>query len=209
MTEPIDKMNVSKKDSNMLSLEEKFPDQIATPHEITNLKDLLAGWRSIRSVLLEILNTINDIDFTQPSASGGWNAGQNAEHLFKTQYSLARMIPSVMQGKSSVDRDQLKKLPYQSLFRRASEPGKAKNPDIVSPDEPNQKWTKTYSIERLGHSMNRLEDAVQNSATSIIELLADGAPHPIFGPISLADWTYVLSAHEIAHGKSLARKYNV
>jgi hypothetical protein len=187
-----------------MSLEEQFPSEIPLPDAIQNPEELLAAWKNVRSTVEQILKSIADKGFVEASPQGGWNAGQNAEHLYKTQYGYARMIPATLKGRIGMDASELKKLSYKSLFRRASEPGKAKNPESVSPTET---WSKERSLEELPKAMQVLEENFRGR--TVEELRSRGFPHPLFGPVSLLDWTYILTAHEIAHGRSLARKYGL
>lgn len=187
-----------------MSIEEQFPSAIPRPDAIQDPGELIQAWKEVRSVLLQILNGLSDEDFVTEAPGGGWNAGQNAEHLYKTQYGYARMIPAVLKGRIGVDKEELKKLSYNSLFRRVSEPGKAQNPESVSPTE---SWNRERSLQELEKAMKAVENNI--AGRTVEEMRNHGVPHPMFGPVSLLDWTYVLVGHEIAHGRALARKYGL
>lgn len=185
-----------------ISLASRFPASLPSPAALEDPAPLVQAWASIREVLIEILNGIPDPVFARDAERPGWSAGQNAEHLFKTQKAYSRLIPAALSGRLGLDAAELISLDYADVFRTASEPGRANNPESVTPEGT---WNRAESLRRLGDSRSAMEGAF--AGKTVQDLRRRGFLHPLVGPVSLLDWCFVLAAHEIAHGKSLARKY--
>lgn len=182
----------------------RFPQSLPSPAGLDDPAPLVTAWGDIREVLIEVLERIPDDLFLQTTGMPGWSAGQNVEHLFKTQKAYSRLIPAALSGRIGLDASALLSLNYEEVFRSASEPGRAKNPESVTPE---RGWDKTEGLRRLAESRSAMEGAIQGRAME--DLRKRGFLHPLVGPISLLDWCFVLAAHEIAHGKSLVRKYSL
>lgn len=173
----------------------RFPVEVDSPDEFIQV------WKENRSELVKFIDAMPEDRFIAKPEKG-WSASEVAEHLYLTQWNLARSIPVVLGGKFGLDASQLKEdLRYETLFKLVSKPRGAKNPEDVGPKGG---MDKKMAIESLQKSMDRFEKNLSGKTKA--DLKSRGMEHPFFGPISLFDWLWVMSNHEYSHITAIFQK---
>lgn len=171
------------------------PDKTETPAAFVQ------SWKEMRKEVMEILSSIQERDF-HSAADRGWNAAEIAEHLYKTQWNLARMIPVILSGKIGLDKDHVQKVDYSKTYEHIAKAKGHKNPESVAPSNT---LSKEETISSLDKAMEKLEKNL--TGVEMDALRARGVDHPLLGPLSLADWLWALILHEQAHLIVMKEKY--
>jgi hypothetical protein len=174
------------------------------PPDASTAEDFLSVWRENRSELISFIQKLPEDQFAKAPASGGWSASEIAEHLYLTQWNLARSLPIVLGGKFGKDKAELKSdLRYETLSKLLIRPRGAKNPIEVGPKGG---MDKAATLESLQKSMDKLDKAVSSKTKD--QLQSRGMDHPFFGAISMFDWLWVMTNHEATHIQTLINKYS-
>jgi len=173
------------------------------PPEIKSTEEILAVWKANRDELVDFMRKLSEDRFMTKPPQGGWSASEIAEHLYLTQFNLARSIPIVLAGKFGKDQSSLEELKYDAVFAFVSQPRGAKNPIEVGPKGGMNLESALASLEK---AMQKLEKNVEGK--SVDQLRARGMDHPFFGPISIFDWLWVMTNHEYGHANALIAKYS-
>ena len=173
------------------------------PNAVESQKEFIDVWKENRAELVKFIEGMTEDRFIAKPEKG-WSASEIEEHLYLSQWNLARSIPIVLGGKFGLEKSQLKQdVPYETLFNLVSRPRGAKNPEEVGPKGGMDKKT---ALESLQKAMDRLEKNVSGRPAE--DLKSRGLDHPFFGPISLYDWLWAMCNHEFSHGTALLEKYS-
>lgn len=174
---------------------------MAHPSQMNSPQELLEQWKDFRNQVVEYLQTIPEAEYRAAPAEGGWSPSQIAEHLYLTQWSMARVLPAVIAGKVGLSAEDCAQIDYDEYEAQILQTGNAEAPDMVMPRED---WDLPTSIENLHHAMDKTEKALQGK--SMEQLENRGIPHAIFGGVTLKDWIWIQAYHELRHLQALQRK---
>ncbi len=173
---------------------------LTTPDKIQNIQEYVSAWQIVRKELLDVLGTVAPENF-QKTAVSGWNPSEIAEHLYLTQFNVARVIPVILAGKFGLTREEIPALDYSKSYDQIARPRGVKNPDTVSPTG---KMAKDEALESLQKAMDKL---IKNTTgKSPDDLRSRGLDHPLLGKLSLLDWLWVMILHEGSHLSALKAK---
>lgn len=168
-------------------MELKLATELHSPLEILEL------WKSFRKEVLDLLKNIPEEKLLE-RPTGRWSLSEVAEHLYLSQWNIARPIPIVLAGKFGEDTDEQPSLEYERIRDSFYKPTGVKNPDTVQPLN-NYQYDKL--VEILKKSEQKLEDALKGRTKA--ELQKRGMPHPILGVLNLFNFLWVMCLHEHSH----------
>ncbi|MCE9597680.1 MAG: hypothetical protein K8S54_06905 [Spirochaetia bacterium] len=171
------------------------------PPEIKEVQEIVGVWRSNRDEIVNFMKRMPPDRFISKPKQG-WSATEIAEHLYLSQWNLARAIPIVLGGKAGQDKSELKEPEYEAIFEFLIKPRGAKNPVEVGPQGGMDQPTAFAALEK---AMERMEK--NTTGKSLEQMASRGMQHPYFGPISLTDWLWVMTNHEYGHAMVLFEKY--
>jgi len=169
-------------------LELKTALEYETPNEIFQF------WKKVRKEVVDCLKKTPQAEFTKSPATGRWSISEIAEHLYLTQFNIARMMPIVMSKKIGDELDEQANLQYEKIRDSFLKPTGIKNPENVSPLN---KYSLEEVLELLEKSEKKIESSVQKFSKS--DLQKRGFDHPILGPLNIFNWLWVLALHEHSH----------
>ena len=192
---------VAKAFCSILAFPVFFIGVMANPTEVNSPQEMLDQWKDFRQQVLQYLESIPDAEFAAAPEAGGWSPSQIAEHLYLTQWSMARALPAIMAGKIGLSGDECQDLDYEAYESDILKTGNAEAPDVVIPKE---NWDLATCKEHLQKAMDKTEKALDGKSKS--DLQKRGIPHAIFGGVNLMDWMWIQAYHEIRHLNALKRK---
>jgi len=161
--------------------------------ELNSPQEILEMWKGFRLEVLDLLGKISQEKLLE-RPPGRWSLSEVAEHLYLSQWNLARPIPIVLAGKFGQDTDDQKDLDYVKIRDSFYRPTGVKNPDTLQPLN-NYPYEKL--VEILNKSEKKLEEALQGKSKT--ELQKRGMQHPILGILNLFNFTWVMCLHEYSH----------
>ncbi|MBE7437483.1 MAG: DinB family protein [Spirochaetales bacterium] len=164
------------------------------------VSEYVEAWQEVRQNTIGFLEDHKN-DFALRPDDGSWTIAENAEHIYLSQFFLARSIPIVLAGKFGQDFSGNPTADYGSLAGKFVR-GAARNPEAVAPQG---KWTCEEALLKLSEAMARFEKAVRGKERDA--LLRRGYEHPIQGPISLMEWIWMMIRHEHMHLQIMAEKF--
>lgn len=174
---------------------------LKTPPEIQDPQELYLEWEKVRQEAIKIIEKIPAEKFRQRLSDKSWSASELTEHLYLSQFQLARLIKAVLAGKLGQNSDSFPKLDYQRIQIAQAKPKGAKNPKSVGPSG---NWEKGDALSSLNKAMNRLKKNMHKKTAA--ELRYRGFDHPFFGPMNLLDWIWTMILHEKGHLVALSQK---
>ena len=174
---------------------------MANPTQVKSPDEMLQQWKEFRKQVVDYLKSIPESEFQAAPEGGGWSPSQIAEHLYLTQWNMARAVPAILGGKVGLDGSECVTIDYDSVEGEVLATGNADAPEVVIPS---QNWDLTTSLEHLQKAMDKAEKGVTGKTREQLE--ARGIPHAIFGPVNLMDWMWIQAYHEIRHLNALKRK---
>lgn len=172
------------------------------PPEIKSLQEIVGVWKSNRDEIVNFMQRMSPERFLAKPRQG-WSATEIAEHLYLSQWNLARAIPVVLGGKAGQDKSELKEPVYETIFEFLIKPRGAKNPESVGPGGSMDQAT---AFAAMSKAMERLEKNIADK--TVDQMSSRGMEHPFFGPISLTAWLWVMTNHEYGHAMVLFEKYS-
>ncbi len=174
---------------------------MANPSQVKTPQEMLDQWKKFRSQVTEYLKSIPESEYAAQPQAGGWSPSQIAEHLYLTQWSMARAVPAILGGKIGLPAEDCQKLDYDTYESDILKTGNAEAPDVVVPKE---SWDLSTSLEQLDKAMEKTEKVITGKSKEDLE--KRGIPHAIFGGVNLMDWMWIQAYHEIRHLNALKRK---
>ncbi|MBI40893.1 MAG: hypothetical protein CMF59_14945 [Leptospiraceae bacterium] len=174
---------------------------MANPSQVKTPQEMLDQWKKFRSQVTEYLKSIPESEYAAQPQAGGWSPSQIAEHLYLTQWSMARAVPAILGGKIGLPAEDCQKLDYDTYESDILKTGNAEAPDVVVPKE---SWDLSTSLEQLDKAMEKTEKVISGKSKEDLE--KRGIPHAIFGGVNLMDWMWIQAYHEIRHLNALKRK---
>lgn len=162
---------------------------------------MLDQWKDFRSQVTDYLKSIPESEFQSVPEAGGWSASQIAEHLYLTQWSMARAMPAILAGKIGLSGDECQKVDYEVYESDILKTGNAEAPEVVIPKE---NWDLQTCLDHLQKAMEKTEKSISGKSKEDME--KRGIPHAIFGGVNLMDWMWIQAYHEIRHLNALKRK---
>ncbi|MCB1169423.1 MAG: DinB family protein [Leptospiraceae bacterium] len=174
---------------------------MANPSQMNNPGELLDQWKDFRTQVVDYLKSIPESEFNAAPGEGGWSPSQIAEHLYLTQWNMARAVPAIVAGKVGLSADECATLDYDAYEDQIMQTGNAEAPEIVLPKE---NWDLATCLENLQKAMDKTEKAISGKTTEQLE--SRGIPHAIFGGVNLMDWMWIQAYHELRHLNALKRK---
>ncbi|MBR30714.1 MAG: hypothetical protein CMN77_05335 [Spirochaetaceae bacterium] len=174
---------------------------MANPSQVNTPTEMLEQWKEFRSQVTDYLKSIPENEFIAAPKAGGWSPSQIAEHLYLTQWSMARALPAILAGKIGLPAEECQKLDYDTYESDILKTGNAEAPDVVIPKD---SWDLQTSLDHLQKAMDKTEKAIDGKSKEDLE--KRGIPHAIFGGVNLMDWMWIQAYHEIRHLNALKRK---
>jgi|GEM_PF-897863 len=180
--------------------------EIPRPDAIDDIGVYIATWKKIRAELERSIEGISEERFVQPLADKSWSASEIVEHLALSQSKFARVIPMVLKGRFGAASVGGVCADYNRIEGALRATGKINNPEAVSPVNPSDK---TQSRTLLNEAMALFEKNILagDPASNLATLKKYTLEHFVFGPLNLAEYTWVLVLHEIHHLILLQQKY--
>lgn len=175
---------------------------IPRPDQTENIEQYISLWKGFRNEFKELIRSVPDADFNSKPEKGGWNAAQIAEHLYLSQFFLARAIPGSLGGKIGAPASEAPAVNYDEVEEAMEKPRGIQNPVAVTPSND---WDKQTAIDKLDTAMNRFEKAVKGR--SLAELRSRALPHGIFNFLVILDFIWTLVMHERLHLAAAKAKF--
>ncbi|MBE7413533.1 MAG: DinB family protein [Leptospiraceae bacterium] len=173
----------------------KTASEYKTPNEVFEF------WKQVREEVITCFKKTPQENFTENPTPDKWSVSEIAEHLYLSQFNLARMIPVVMSRKFGNDMDEQPNLQYEKIRDGFLKPSGIKNPDTVNPLN---KYPLNEVLKLLQKSEEKIGSSIKNFSKS--DLQKRGFEHPILGPLNLFNWFWVMSLHEYSHLVALKEK---
>lgn len=167
------------------------------PPEIDSIEEILDIWKSNRKIALEFLGSVSEIELKQ-RPENGWSLSEVGEHLYLTQWNVARMIPGLLAGKFGSPTGEQTDLDFRKMRIGLSRPTGFKNPENLSPL---QNYTLMELTPLLEKSENKLIEGLRDKKK--IELQKRGVEHPAFGLLNLFNFLWVMALHEGLHANAI------
>lgn len=176
---------------------------IPRPDQVENIEEYIDLWKKFRAELISIFDSMPADNFNQMPEKGGWSAAQIAEHLYLSQFFLARGIPPALKGKVGVGSDEAPSINYQEIEQAMQRPSGVQNPVAVTPSN---EWDLQTAKEKLASAMERFEKAVKGKSLSALRSKA--LPHGIFNFLVVLDFIWTLVMHERLHLIAAKEKFS-
>ncbi len=176
--------------------------EIPRPPAVKDPAEYTTVWSSVREDVIRILERRPTATFRGRPADGSWSAAELAEHLQLTQFFFARSVPICLRGKFGYDMNPGSAGDYELFFERVSQSRGIKNPAAVGPSG---QWDLDTCVEKLNLAQTTMEKNL--AGVPIEKLRRRGYEHPIYGPVSLLDWVWILTLHENAHRMTMREKF--
>ncbi len=170
------------------------------PPEIDSIEEILDIWKSNRKIALEFLGSVSDVEIKQ-RPENGWSLSEIGEHLYLTQWSVARMIPGVLAGKIGSPTEEQIDLDFRKMRIGLSRPTGFKNPENLTPL---QNYSLKELIPLLEKSESKLNEGLREKSKT--ELQKRGVEHPAFGLLNLFNFLWVMALHEGLHANAIKSK---
>jgi len=170
------------------------------PTELSSSEEILEIWRANRKEANDYLTLLND-DELKMRPEGKWSISEVGEHLYISQWNVARMIPAVLSAKIGFEVGQQNDLDFRRMRIGLAKPTGFKNPEKMSP-------LNNYSLSELTplleKSMKKLEENLSGKTKT--ELEVRGVEHPAFGLLNLFNFLWVMSLHEGLHSFAIKER---
>ncbi len=191
------------------------------PPQVADLPDLPPGlkiglyygneWQKARAELIFHLDALSGEIFCKKPADGSWSLAQICDHLYLSQYRFSRIFPAILRGKFGFDQQGKFETDYQTIEQSYQSGKTVQNPPDVTPHEKDPQtgeFPEDFSIpgmkERLQTSLDLFQKNAQNG--NDLDFTTRGLNHPIFGPVSVADFIWILILHEKMHIRKFEQK---
>lgn len=141
-------------------------------------------------------------EFTKSPEEGRWSISEVGEHLYITEWNIARSVPIIMSGRgNALFAGYTKEPDYRMIKVTLMKPSGVKNPPSVSP-------LHKYSFEELLPLLNKAESKLEESINkySKEELMKYKMEHPYFGDLHIFDFIWVMGMHENSHLAALKKR---
>lgn len=170
-------------------MEIKLPTECKDPVEVFSI------WKEFRQGVIECLKKTTPQEFTKSPEEGRWSISEVGEHLYITQWNIARSVPILLSGRGKSQFEGYKIEPnYRNIRDRLMKPSGAKNPPSVTP-------LHKYSLQELLFLLNKaeskLEESIQRHTKD--EMMKYKIAHPFFGDLHVFDFVWVMGMHENSH----------
>jgi len=151
---------------------------------------LITGLEETTKDLLETLASFNQEDFNKVPFEGSWTAGQVAEHLFKSESN----IPRVLKGNAEeTKRDPFEKVAIiESIFLDYTK--KLRSPEFILPS--NEVKDKTYFIKAFEGTRTELKHFIETA--DLTRTFID-FPFPQLGTFTGWEWICFAVSHSKRH----------
>ena len=170
------------------------------PLDAKSPDDLISFWKAIRKELISFIDALSEQQFNSRDLPG-WNASEICEHVYLTQFSIARIIPVILKGKFGEDTSKKPDADYNEIIKAFSAPTGVQNPESVTPLS---NYGRDECKEKLAFSMSKLEKSLEK--TSIPAMKLRGYQHPFLGELNLVEAVWSLALHEQMHLQALVNK---
>jgi hypothetical protein len=175
---------------------------IKYPTECSDSKEVFSIWKNFRKEVIACLQKTPADEFTKSPEEGRWSISEVGEHLYITEWNIARSVPIIMSGRGNALFGGYTKEPdYRMIKATLMKPSGVKNPTSVSP-------LHKYSFEELLPLLNKAESKLEESINkySKEELMKYKMEHPFFGDLHLFDFIWVMGMHENSHLAALKKR---
>lgn len=171
----------------------KLPTDCNTPTEVFSM------WKHFRQEVIACLKKTPASEFTKSPEEGRWSISEVGEHLYLTQWNIARAVPVILSGRGNALFTGYETVPdYRKIQVTLLKPSGVKHPPAVAP-------LSKYSIEELLPLLNKaeakLEETIQKNTKET--LMKYKMAHPYFGDLHIFDFIWVMGMHENSHLSAL------
>lgn len=174
----------------------KLPTECDTPVEVFSM------WKHFRKEVIECLKKTPAPEFTKSPEEGRWSISEVGEHLYLTQWNIARAIPVILSGRGNALFTGYTTEPnYRMIKVTLMKPTGVKHPPAVAP-------LSKYSFEELLPLLNKSEAKLEETILKNTKekLMKYKMEHPYFGDLHLFDFIWVMGMHENSHLAALKKR---
>ncbi len=172
------------------------------PTELNSVDEIIEIWKSNRKEAIDHLTILTD-DELKSRPEGKWSLSEVGEHLYISQWNVARMIPAVITSKIGFPVGEQNDLDFRRIRIGLAKPTGFKNPENFSPLN---NYSLIELLPLLEKAMKKLEENLSGKSKS--ELEVRGVEHPAFGPLNLFNFLWVMSLHEGLHSYAIKDRAN-
>lgn len=172
---------------------------IKYPTECSDSKEVFSMWKNFRKEVIECLKKTPADQFTISPEEGRWSISEVGEHLYITQWNIARAVPIILSGRGNALFGGYTKEPdYRMIKITLMKPSGVKHPPAVAP-------LSKYSFEELLPLLNKAESKLEDTLLKHTkeELMKYKMEHPYFGDLHIFDFIWVMGMHENSHLSAL------
>lgn len=177
-----------------MGFEKKKSMEIKTAPEYKTIDEILTLWKYFREDVKICLNKTPDSVFTTVPEPGRWSISEVGEHLYLTQWNIARTAPIILGKKFGSDTDEQANLDYEKMLKYFFKPTGVKNPESVAPLS---KYGKQELFDLLDKAEKKLDTVLKGKEKA--DLQKRGLEHPYFGLLNLFNFIWVMALHENSH----------
>jgi hypothetical protein len=168
-------------------MEIKIAKDMKSPMEIAEL------WKHFRLETVELLKKVPADKFRE-RPENRWSIAELGEHLYLSQWTVARPLPIILVGKVGENVGSQPDLDYVKIKSYFSAPSGVKNPEAVQP-------LNNYTLEELLPLLKKSEDKLWEvlEGKTKEDLEKRGLKHPYFGLLNMFNFSWVMCLHEYSH----------
>ncbi len=175
---------------------------IKYPKECSDSKEVFSMWKNFRQEVIACLKKTPASEITKSPEEGRWSISEVGEHLYITQWNIARSVSILMTGRGNALFNGYATEPNYRLIKvTLMKPSGVKNPPAVAP-------LNKYSFEELLPLLNKAESKLEETLLkySKEELMKYKIEHPFFGDLHIFDFIWVMGMHENSHLSALKKR---
>ena len=163
-------------------------------------KDIVQEFEDSTAELLQTLSSFTNEQFNRVPFEGSWTAGQVAEHLYKSELNLVR----IMKGNTRKTEGREPEANEEALRETfLNFDIKFQSADFILPsDEPKNP---PEFIERFNKTRENIRKIIQ---TEDLNLTCADFPFPGMGELTSHEWICFLNCHSIRHARQMKNIYH-
>lgn len=181
---------------------DNLPIRMVNDNLITGLtaESLLADLDSNTKELLQTIAAFTTEQFNTVPFEGSWTAGQVAEHLFKSESGLSKVLKGNSQPTERPADEKTETI--RSIFLDFD--SKLKSPDFILPAEgPKEKETFLDGFQKNRVAINELAKNIDLSGSYV------DVPFPGLGVFTGYEWLFFITCHSKRHTRQLKNIYAI
>ncbi|MBK8399416.1 MAG: DinB family protein [Leptospiraceae bacterium] len=176
--------------------------EIKYPTECVDSKEVFSMWKQFRKEVIECLKKTPVSEFTKSPEEGRWSISEVGEHLYLTQWNIARSVPIILSGRGNALFNGYSQEPdYRMIKVTLMKPSGVKHPPSVAP-------LSKYSFEELLPLLMKAETKLEETLLKNTKenLMKYKMEHPYFGDLHIFDFIWVMGMHENSHLAALKKR---